>query len=38
MPGYPSSYFIDRQGRVAAVHLGILTEDQLSVRLATILP
>ncbi|GBL36700.1 hypothetical protein LBMAG37_03690 [Anaerolineae bacterium] len=38
VPGYPSSYFIDRQGRVAAVHLGILTEDQLSARLATILP
>ena len=37
VPGYPSSYFIDRQGRVAAVHLGILTEDQLSARLATIL-
>ena len=37
VPGYPSSYFIDRQGRVAAVHLGILTEDQLVARLATIL-
>ncbi len=37
VPGYPSSYFIDRQGRVAAVHLGILKEDQLSARLATIL-
>ena len=37
VPGYPSSYFIDRQGRVAAVHLGILTEDQLVARLSTIL-
>ena len=37
VPGYPSSYFIDRQARVAAVHLGILTEDQLVARLSTIL-
>lgn len=37
VPGYPSSYFIDRQGRVAALQLGILTEGALTARLATIL-
>ena len=27
--GYPSSYFIDRDGVIRAVHIGFMTEDQL---------
>jgi peroxiredoxin len=32
--GYPTSYWIDREGRVAAVHVGVMTERQLSDYLA----
>ncbi len=35
---YPSSYFIDGDGKIASFHLGVLTEDQLSEQLSTILP
>lgn len=35
---YPSSYFIDRSGNIAAVHRGLLTGEQLAGYLELILP
>lgn len=28
--GYPTSYWINREGQVAAVHVGVMSEQQLS--------
>lgn len=36
--GLPSTYFVNRSGEVTAVHRGILSEDQIEVYLAQILP
>lgn len=33
---YPSSFFIDAQGIIRAMHLGTLTEDQLNLYLGTV--
>lgn len=35
---YPSSYFIDRAGNIAAVHRGLVTSSQLDAYLGLILP
>ncbi len=35
---YPSSYFIDADGKIASFHLGVLTEGQLAEQLDFILP
>lgn len=35
---YPTTYFIDKDGKIAAFHLGILTPDLLQQNLDTILP
>ncbi|MBI3160264.1 MAG: TlpA family protein disulfide reductase [Chloroflexi bacterium] len=32
--GYPSTYFVDREGVIQAVHIGMLTEDSLAGYLA----
>ncbi len=35
---YPTSIFVDREGRVTAVHLGLMVEEQIEGYLADILP
>jgi peroxiredoxin len=36
--GYPSSYFVDAEGIIRVVHVGMMTESQLDDNLAQILP